>query len=130
MPYHLALVPLRYSDSLLPPRIKPFNRRTFELPRKRPANRPQEVRYLGSFSYGFTLNARRKPKYTIYAFNWYFRNSLVDLDAAGLMGIAPAGTESLVAAEVNQHMERSKAFQSADAIWSQVQDGSDLSPSN
>jgi len=54
----------------------------------------------------------------------------VDLDAAGLMGIAPAGTESLVAAEVNQHMERSKAFQSADAIWSQVQDGSDLSPSN
>jgi hypothetical protein len=90
----------------------------------------QEFRYLGSFSYGFTLNSRRKPKYTIYAFNWYFRNADVDDDAAGLIGIVPAGTESLVAAEVKEHLERSKTFQSADAIWSQLEVRPNLAPSN
>jgi hypothetical protein len=73
-----------------------------------------EMRMMRDFTYGFT-HMPSKRKYQLHSFIWYFKNDETPLDAAGAIGVAPAGAEGLVAAAVRELRENSEAFQSLDA---------------
>jgi hypothetical protein len=73
-----------------------------------------EMRVMRDFTYGFT-HMLSKRKYELQSFIWYFKNDETPLDAAGVIGVAPAGAEGLVAAKVRELRENSEAFQSLGA---------------